>query len=38
MTLTRELVRRFEQHQADAVESLLTHSLTIPNNPEGYGV
>jgi GNAT superfamily N-acetyltransferase len=38
MTLTRELVRRFEQHQADAVESLITHSLAVPDNPEGYGV
>jgi GNAT superfamily N-acetyltransferase len=38
MTLTRELVRRFEQHQADAVESLLMASLTVPGNPEGYGV
>jgi GNAT superfamily N-acetyltransferase len=38
MRLTRELVRRFEQHQADAVESLLTHSLTVPNTPVGYRV
>jgi GNAT superfamily N-acetyltransferase len=38
MTLTRELVRRFEQHQADAVESLLAHSLTVPGNPGGYAV
>jgi GNAT superfamily N-acetyltransferase len=38
MTLTAELVRRFEQHQADAVESLLTHSLTVPGNPEGYAI
>ena len=36
--LTRELVRRFEQHQADAVESRLTHSLTVPGNPEGYAI
>jgi GNAT superfamily N-acetyltransferase len=38
MTLTRELVRRFEQHQADAGESLLTHSLQVPGNPEGYAL
>src|SRR5262245_56166618 len=38
MVLTRELVRRFELHQADAVQSLLTHSLRIPGNPEGYAI
>ena len=39
MKLTRELIRRFEQHQADAVESLLTHSLRVPGgNPEGYAL
>jgi hypothetical protein len=38
MTLLLELVGRFEQHLADAVESLLTHSLTVPGNPEGYAL
>ena len=38
MKLTRELVRRFERHQADAIESLLTHSLTVSGNPEGYAL
>jgi ribosomal protein S18 acetylase RimI-like enzyme len=38
MTLPLELVSRFEQHLAGAVESLLTHSLRVPGNPEGYKV
>jgi hypothetical protein len=38
MVLTRELVRRFEQRQADAVESLLTRSLQVPGNHEGYAL
>jgi GNAT superfamily N-acetyltransferase len=38
MTLTRELIRRFEQHQAEGVESLLAASLTVPGNPEGYAL
>ena len=33
-----ELVGRFEQHLAAAVESLLTLSLRLPGNPEGYAV
>jgi len=36
--LTRELVRRFELHQAEAVESLIALSLTVPGNPEGYAL
>jgi hypothetical protein len=36
--LTLELVRRFEQHLAGAVESLLTHSLQVSGNPEGYAL
>jgi hypothetical protein len=38
MTFPLELVGRFEQHAAEAVESLLTHSLTVPGNPEGYAL
>ena len=38
MTLPLELVSRFEQHLAEAVESLLTHSLRVPGNPEGYAL
>jgi len=38
MALTCELVRRFELHQADAVQSLLTHSLKVPGNPDGYAL
>ncbi|HXJ83564.1 MAG TPA: hypothetical protein VMS64_33360 [Candidatus Methylomirabilis sp.] len=38
MILTPELVQRFEYHQADAVESLLTRSLSVPGNPEGYAL
>jgi len=36
VVLTLDLVRRFEQHLAGAVESLLRHSLEAPGNPEGY--
>ena len=36
--LTRELVRRFEQHYADSVESLIRCSLAVPANPEGYAI
>jgi GNAT superfamily N-acetyltransferase len=35
-TLPLDLVSRFEQHVAEAVGSLLTHSLRLPGNPEGY--
>jgi GNAT superfamily N-acetyltransferase len=38
VTLPLELVGRFEQHLADAVESLLAHSLRVPGNPEGYAL
>jgi hypothetical protein len=38
VVLTLELVERFERHLAVAVESLLTHSLTVPGNPEGYAL
>jgi hypothetical protein len=38
VTLPLELVGRFEQHLADAVESLLTASLRVPDNPEGYAL
>jgi hypothetical protein len=38
VALPLELVGRFEQHLADAVESLLTHSLRVPGNPEGYAL
>jgi hypothetical protein len=38
MKLTRELVSQFERHQAEAVESLLTESLRVPGNPEGYAL
>jgi len=38
VTLRLELVGRFEQHLADAVESLLTHSLRVPDNTEGYAL
>jgi hypothetical protein len=38
VTLTRELVRRFEQHYADSVESLIACSLTLATNPEGYAI
>jgi hypothetical protein len=39
MILTRELVRRFEELQAEAVQSLLTRSLAeVPGNPEGYAI
>jgi GNAT superfamily N-acetyltransferase len=38
VTLPLELVGRFEQHLAEAVESLLTHSLRVPGNPEGYAL
>jgi GNAT superfamily N-acetyltransferase len=38
VSLTLELVGRFERHLAEAVESLLTHSLTVPGNPEGYAL
>jgi hypothetical protein len=38
VALTLDLVGRFERHLADAVESLLTHSLTVPGNPEGYAL
>jgi hypothetical protein len=33
-----ELVGRFEQHLAEAVESLLTYTLRVPGNPEGYAL
>lgn len=36
--LTGELVRRFEAHMAEAVESLLRASLQVPGNPEGYAL
>jgi hypothetical protein len=36
--LTRDLVSRFEQHLADSVESLITHSLQVSGNPEGYAL
>ena len=38
MRLTGELVRRLEGHLAAAVESLLTASLQVPGNPEGYAL
>ena len=38
MRLTGDLVRRFEGHMAEAVESLLTASLQVPGNPEGYAL
>lgn len=38
MTLTLDLVRRFEQHLGEAAASLLTHSLQVPGNPEGYAL
>jgi GNAT superfamily N-acetyltransferase len=38
VVLTLDLVRRFEQHLAGAVESLLRHSLRVPGNPEGYAL
>jgi hypothetical protein len=37
-TLRPELVGRFEQHLAAAVESLLTHSLRVPGNAQGYAL
>jgi len=36
--LTGDLVRRFEQLMAESVASLITHSLRIPGNPEGYAL
>jgi len=36
MKLTRELVRRFENHFADNLESLMRASLAEPGNREGY--
>jgi hypothetical protein len=38
VTLTLEQVGRFEQHLAAAVASLLTLSLRVPGNPEGYAL
>jgi hypothetical protein len=38
VTLPLEWVGRFEQHLAEAVESLLTHSLRVPGNAEGYAL
>lgn len=38
MTFPLEWVARFEHHLAEAVESLLTHSLRVPGNPEGYAL
>lgn len=38
VTLTTALVRRFEALLADAAESLLSRSLQVPGNPEGYAV
>ena len=36
--LTGDLVRRFEQLMAESVASLITHSLRVPGNPEGYAL
>jgi hypothetical protein len=36
--LTADLVRRFERHIAESVESLIAHSLQVPGNPEGYAL
>lgn len=36
MKLTRELLRRFENHYADHVESLMRESLAEPGNSQGY--
>ena len=36
MKLTRELVRRFENHYANDLESLMRASLAEPGNREGY--
>jgi hypothetical protein len=38
MRLTAELIGRFEQHIGEGVESLLTRSLAVPGNLEGYAL
>jgi hypothetical protein len=38
VTSALDLVGRFERHLAGAVESLLTRSLGVPGNPEGYAL
>jgi hypothetical protein len=38
MIFPLELVARFEQHYADSVASLITHSLEVTGNPEGYAL